>query len=124
MLALKSACLRFSQPEKALYSIRFSDAGAVKDLSPELENAYGPRTSSPSLGLTDCNAFILQKASCPTSVTARGKVYVFASFPEIISLTFLLVQISLIVRTQSLLFLLLSSVSPFTGSRTRMSFGS
>ena len=114
MLALKSACFRFLQYAKASSSIRLNDAGAVKDLSPELENAYGPRTSSPSLGLTDYNAFLFQKASYLITITVCGKVYVFASFPEIIYSIFLLAQISLIVRTHNLFFL---SKSPFTGNR-------
>lgn len=98
MLALKSACLRFLQNVKAPSSIRFSDAGTVKDLSPERANAYDPRVSSPSLGLTDYNILFQSNACGWTSVTVRGNVYVLARFSEIILLASLLTQASLITR--------------------------
>ena len=81
MLAPKSACLRFLQYAKAPSPMRFSDEGAVKDLSFKCANALSPRVSTPSLGLTDYNAYMLLNAYSQTFVTVRGNVYVFAQFP-------------------------------------------
>ena len=63
MLALKSMCLKLLQDTKDQYSMCLSDAGAVKDLSPERENAHIPRVFSLSLGTTDYNVSALSNAS-------------------------------------------------------------
>lgn len=57
-----------------------SDAGAVKDLSPELENAYGPIVFSPSLSLTDYSVSVFLNAYGQTSVTVCGNAYVLVQF--------------------------------------------
>ena len=81
MLAPKSTCFRFLQYAKAPFPMRLSDAGAVNDLSPECANALSPRVSNPSLGLTDCSAYMPLNAHGQTFVTVRGNVDVFAQFP-------------------------------------------
>ena len=84
MFALRSTCFRFLQHAKAPSPICFSDAGAMKDLSPDLRNAHFPRISNPSLGRTDYNVILLSNARDWTSVTVRGNVYVLAQPSETI----------------------------------------